>query len=98
MVSSKSPRDTLEDRHDGRDPAPLPMTSAAATRRYALSQDSSCSDEGVTVGKRRHRMDRREEGVLIQHPQLGPVTLDPLRWGLVHHDLLTTTSVTATEK
>jgi hypothetical protein len=43
-------------------------------------------------------MDRREEGVLVQHPQLGPVMLDPLRWGLPHHDLLTTTSTTATEK
>src|SRR4029453_10685586 len=41
------------------------------------------------------RTDRREEGVLIQHPQLGPVTLDPHRWGLLHHDLLTTTSMTA---
>ena len=43
-------------------------------------------------------MDCREEGVLIQHPQLGPVTLDPPRWGLLHHDLLTTTSMTATEE
>jgi hypothetical protein len=53
---------------------------------------------GITVGKRRDRTDRREQGVLIQHPQLGPVTLDPLRWGLLHHDPLTTTSMTATEK
>lgn len=92
-------RDPLEDRHHGPDPAPLPddVGRGEQTIRVVLGL-LLLPGGGITVGKRRDRTDRREEGVLIQHPQLGPVTLDPLRWGLLHHDPLTTTSMTATEK
>jgi hypothetical protein len=93
------PRDPLEDRHDGRDPAPLPddigrgeQTVRVVPALFLLPRG------GVTVGKRRHRMDRREEGVRIPHPQLGPGDARSPPLGLLRHDLLTTTSMTATEK
>src|SRR5215211_2106017 len=92
-------RDPLEDRHHGPDPAPLPNDVGRGEQTIGVVPGLLLLPRGGgTVGKRRDRTDRPEEGVLIQHPQLGPVTLDPLRWGLLHHDLLTTTSMTATEK
>src|SRR4029450_10941307 len=87
------------DRHHGPDPAPLPDDIGRGEQTVRVVPGPLLLPRrGVTVGKRRDRPDRREEGVLIQHPQLGLVTLDPLRWGLLHHDLLTSTSMTATEK